>query len=292
MDIAGIGWWIVTLFLLAFGIGVVSPLSGVGGGVLFVPLATAFFPFSIDFIRGAGLIMALTSALSSVPYLTEKKLVNIKLMIPLAAVSNVTAIIGGMVGIWLTNFPPRGQAYISIALGILLFFIFMLMINSKDVEFPKIRKVDTISKKLDLSGSWYEVSLKKVVKYEITNLPLGLLFFAVVGFIAGMFGLGAGWASVPVLNLIMGAPIKVACATSMGIIALTSSAASWVYMAKGAILPLICIPSVTGITIGARIGAKLAARAKPLFVKYLVVGIMIFAAIIDILKGLKALGIF
>ena len=33
--------------------------------------------------------------------------------------------------------------------------------------------------------------------------------FAAIGFIAGMFGLGAGWANVPVLNLIMGAPIKV-----------------------------------------------------------------------------------
>ncbi len=30
--------------------------------------------------------------------------------------------------------------------------------------------------------------------------------FSFIGFIAGMFGLGAGWAGVPVLNLLVGAP--------------------------------------------------------------------------------------
>jgi len=63
-----------------------------------------------------------------------------------------------------------------------------------------------------------------------------------------MFGLGAGWANVPVLNLIMGAPIKVAVSTSMAIITVNDAAAAWIYMAKGAILPLIVVPSVVGIS--------------------------------------------
>lgn len=283
--------WIIILFLFTFAIGIVSPLSGVGGGVLFVPLATAFFPFSVDFIRGVGLIMALTSALSSAPHLTEKGLANLKIMFPLIVVSIVTSIAGGIVGLWLTNAFPLGEYYVIIGLGILLFFIFSVMITSKKVEFPEVKKVDSLSKKLGLTGSWYEPSLKKSVTYETTNLPLGLFSFAAVGFIAGMFGLGAGWASVPVLNLIMGVPIKVSVGTSMAIISVNGVAASWVYLARGAILPLICIPSVAGITIGARIGAKLSVKAKPAFVKYLVMGIMVFAAILNILKGLKGLGI-
>lgn len=283
--------WIVTLFLFTLAIGVVAPISGVGGGVLFVPLATAFFPFSVDFIRGAGLIIALTSALSSAPYLVRKGLANVNIMSPLAIISIITSIGGGVLGLWLTNAFPSGEAYFTIVLGILLFFIFAIMISSKRVEFPEVKKIDVFSRKLNLSGTWYEPSLKKNVTYKTTNLPLGLFCFGMVGFVAGMFGLGAGWASVPVLNLVMGAPIKVACATSMAIISVNSAAASWVYMAKGAILPLICIPSIVGITIGARIGARLAARIKPLFVKCLVMGIMVFAAILDILKGFRGLGI-
>ena len=283
--------WIGILFVFTFVIGLIAPVGGVGGGVLFVPLATAFFPFSVDFIRGAGLIMALTSALSSAPHLIKKGLANVKILPPIVIVSTITSIIGSVVGLWITNVFPLGEAYFTLSLGVILLFIFIVMVTSKRVEYPVVGRIDAFSKKLGLKGAWYEPSLNNIIEYETTNLPLGMITFSAVGFIAGMFGLGAGWASVPVLNLIMGVPIKASVATSMAIIAVNSAAASWVYIAKGAMLPLICIPSVLGITIGARIGAKLAEKAKPLFVKYLVLGIMIFAAILDILKGLRGMGI-
>ncbi len=283
--------WIGILFVFTFVIGLIAPVGGVGGGVLFVPLATAFFPFSVDFIRGAGLIMALTSALSSAPHLIKKGLANVKILSPIVIVSIITSIIGSVVGLWITNVFPLGEAYFTLSLGVILLFIFIVMVASKRVEYPVVGRIDAFSKKLGLKGAWYEPSLNNIIEYETTNLPLGMITFSAVGFIAGMFGLGAGWANVPVLNLIMGVPIKASVATSMAIIAVNDAAASWVYIAKGAMLPLICIPSVLGITIGARIGAKLAEKAKPLFVKYLVLGIMIFAAILDILKGLRGMGI-
>jgi uncharacterized membrane protein YfcA len=127
------------------------------------------------------------------------------------------------------------------------------------------------------------------VSYETTNLSWGVLSFSAVGFVAGMFGVGAGWASVPILNLVMGLPIKAATATSMAIITVNSAAASWVYIARGALLPVIFVPSVIGVTIGARIGAKLASIAKPLAVKYIVMVVLIFAAAVDLTKGLQGL---
>jgi len=286
-------WWVwpLILFCFTFSIGVIAPLSGVGGGVLFVPLATAFFPFSVDFVRGTGLIMALSSALSSAPQLIKRGLANIKIMSPVVVVSIITSVIGGIVGLWITNAFPAGKYYITIALGVVLFLIFIVMITSKRVEFPTVEKVDSLSEKLELKGNWFEPSLDKVVDYKITKLPIGMVCFALVGFIAGMFGLGAGWANVPVLNLIMGAPIKVAVSTSMAIITVNDAAAAWIYMAKGAVLPLIVVPSVLGISIGARIGAWLAVRVKPAFIKYLVLSIMLFAALLDIYKGLHGLGI-
>ncbi|OAQ20445.1 sulfite exporter TauE/SafE family protein [Thermosulfurimonas dismutans] len=287
----GLPWWAWPLILFGFTfiIGLIAPMSGVGGGVLFVPLSTAFFPFSVDFIRGAGLIMALTSALSSSPQLIRKGLANIKVMAPVVCVSMVTSIIGGIVGLWITNAFPSGKYYITIALGLVLFVIFVVMLTSKRVEFPEVKEQDGLSSALGLTGSWFEPTLNKVVEYKITRLPVGIIFFALVGFIAGMFGLGAGWANVPVLNLLMGAPIKVATSTSMVIIGVNDAAAAWIYIAKGAVLPMIVVPSVIGISIGARIGAKLAVKAKPVFVKYLVMAIMLLAAVLNIIKGLKGL---
>jgi len=290
---SSLAWWMwpLILFGFTFVIGIIAPLSGVGGGVLFVPLSTAFFPFSVDFIRGAGLIMALTSALSATPQFIRKGLANIRIMTPLVCVSMVTSILGGIVGLWITNAFPSGKYYITIALGLVLLIIFVVMLTSKRVEFPEVKEQDPLSRALALTGSWFEPTLGKVMEYKVTRLPIGLVCFAAVGFIAGMFGLGAGWANVPVLNLIMGAPIKVAVATSMTIIAINDAAAAWIYLAKGAVLPLIVVPSVLGITIGARIGAKLAVKAKPAFVKILVMGIMLLAAALNIVKGLKGLHI-
>jgi len=286
-------WWFwpLALFIFTLVIGIIAPVSGVGGGVLFVPLATAFFPFHVDFIRGAGLIMALTSALSSAPQLMKRGLANIKIMAPVVVVSMITSVLGGMAGLWITNAFPQGKHYVNIALGIVLFVIFVVMIRSKRVEYPEVKKIDPLTQKLGIQGEWFEPSLDRVVQYQTTNLPIALPAFAAVGFIAGMFGLGAGWANVPVLNLIMCAPIKVATSTSMLIIAVNDAAAAWVYLANGAILPVIVIPSVLGITIGARIGARVAARARPRLVRYLVLAIMLLAAVLDIIKGLSGLGI-
>ncbi len=283
--------WILILFFFTLAIGLLAPMGGVGGGVLFVPLATAFLPFNVDFIRGAGLLMALTSSLSSSPYFIKKGLANIRIVIPIALVSIVTSICGSLVGLWLTNSFPNGDSYFSICLGILLIFIFIVMLSSRGVEFPHSRPVDPFTSNFGLEGEWFEPSMDRNVSYQANNLPYALLSFAAVGFIAGMFGLGAGWANVPVFNLVMGVPIKVAAATSMVLITVNDAAASWVYIARGAVLPLICVPSVVGMSIGARIGARLAVKAKPLFIKHLVMSIMLFAAVVDILKGIRGIGL-
>ena len=69
-----------------------------------------------------------------------------------------------------------------------------------------------------------------------------------------MFGLGAGWANVPVLNLVMGMPLKVSAGTSSFILSLVDSAAAWIYLNDGAVLAVVAVPSVVGMMVGARIG--------------------------------------
>jgi len=286
-------WWFWPLFLFVFTllIGIISPVSGVGGGVLYVPLATLLTPFNVDFIRGAGLVMAVTSALSSVPYLLRKGLANIRLFAVIAPIMVITSVIGGIVGLWVSNALPNGKYYVKLLLGVVILIVFFIMITSKRLEFPEVRDedVDSWSRKLGIVGEWYEPSLGRIVHYKIKNLPVGMAMFAVIGFIAGMFGLGAGWANVPLLNLVMGAPIKVAAATSMLIITANAPAIG-IYLAKGAILPVVVVPSILGITIGARIGAKVAEIIKPAFVRWLVIGILFLAGVLNVIRGLEGLG--
>ncbi len=290
----GAEWWFWPLFLFFFTllIGIISPVSGVGGGVLYVPLATVLTPFNVDFIRGAGLVMAVTSALTSVPYLVRKGLANIRLFAVIAPIMVITSVLGGMAGLWVTNAIPSGKYYVKLLLGIIILLVFFIMLLSKKLEFPEVKdeEIDSWSKKLGIFGEWYEPSLERIVHYRIKNLPIGVFMFGIIGFIAGMFGLGAGWANVPLLNMIMGAPIKVATATSMLIITANAPAIG-IYLAKGAVLPVVIVPSILGITIGARIGAKIAEIIKPAFVRWLVIGVLFLAGILNIIKGLEGLGV-
>ncbi len=286
-------WWLwpLALLIVSLGIGFISPISGLGGGVLFTSVLSAFFPFSIDFIRGTGLVVPLTTALSSAPYLTERGMANLRIAAPLATVSLVFSVFGSVAGLYVSDSFPTGKYYIRIALGLVILMIFFVMVKSERVEFPEVEFIDSISRKLGLEGKYYESNVGRVVEYRATNLLKAIPAFAAVGFIAGMFGLGAGWANVPVLNLVMGLPIKVATSTSMIIITLNDSTAVWVYLSRGAVLPILALPSIIGITVGARIGARVAVKAKPKSVRYAVMAILLFAAISTIIKGLSGLNL-
>jgi len=101
-----------------------------------------------------------------------------------------------------------------------------------------------------------------------------------------MFGLGAGWANVPVLNLLMGAPLKVSVATSKFLLSITDTSAAWIYINNGAVLPMIAVPSVVGIMLGSIVGVKMLAKTKPAGVRYSVIPLLLFAGLRALLKGL------
>jgi hypothetical protein len=51
-----VAWWVwpLGLFVTCFLMGIVAVPAGIGGGTLFVPIVGSFFPFHLDFVRGAG----------------------------------------------------------------------------------------------------------------------------------------------------------------------------------------------------------------------------------------------
>lgn len=84
----------------------------------------------------------------------------------------------------------------------------------------------------------------------------------------------------------MGTPIKIAVGTSNFLVSVTDTSAAWVYINSGAILPLIVVPSVIGMMLGSRIGAKILVGTKPKICKYFVIGLLLFAGVRILLKGL------
>lgn len=279
----------LTIFTFSLLIGIVAPLSGVGGGVMFVPLLTAFSHYNVDYIRGGGVMVALTSSLVSAPTSIKRGFTNLRMVLPLVLVSNLTAFAGGYLGLYISREFPEGKYYITLLLGVLLGLILLIMLTTERVEFPEAKGEDLICKTFNMKGVCFEPSIGREISYHASNTPIALVLFAFVGLIAGMFGLGAGWANVPVLNLIMLLPIRVAVATSMLIILLNTSIAGWVYIAKGAVLPEIAVPAMVGMALGSKIGAYLTLRVRPAIIRQAVLLIMLVASATNIYKGLAGI---
>jgi uncharacterized protein len=274
-------WWIWVLLLFAFSfiLGIFSVLAGVGGGVLFVPIVSGFFPFHLDFIRGAGLVVALTGALSAGAPLMRKGLADLKLGLPMALVGSISSIAGALAGLAM----PVNM--VQLLLGLAIMFIAGIMIKSGKSGFPEVKEPDYLSKLLHISGIYHDASTNQDISWQIHRTPFGMFLFMIIGFIGGMFGMGAGWANVPVFNLLMGVPLKVAVATSGLVLSINGAAAAWIYIYKGALLPLIAVPAVAGIMLGSKIGAGLLTKVNTRSVRLIVITMLLLAGFRSLLKG-------
>lgn len=272
-------WWPVGLFLVSFALGVLAVLGGIGGGVLFVPLVGGFFPFHLDFVRGAGLLLALSGALSAAPRLLRSGLASLRLAAPLALVGSITSIVGALIGFALP------VEFVQTALGFTILAIAALMwLGGKD-DRPRVGSQDPLSAALKLHGL-YDDPASGRVEWRVHRTPAALAAFAGIGVLAGMFGLGAGWANVPVLNLLMGAPLKLSVGTSGLLLTVIDTSAAWVYLHRGAMLPMLVAPTVIGVMLGAKIGARLLRVAPTHYVRRAAIALLVIAGVRSALKGL------
>ncbi|MBS0443993.1 MAG: sulfite exporter TauE/SafE family protein [Proteobacteria bacterium] len=271
--------WPLALFLACFVMGIVAVPAGIGGGTLFVPIVGGFFPFHLDFVRGAGLLVALASALAAAPMLLRGGLASLRLALPLALLASASSIAGALLGLALP------VSVVQTALGLIVLSIVLLMAVARKSEFPVVAAPDRLSSALALHGVFVDGATRQRIDWQVHRTASGLVVFLGIGVLAGMFGIGAGWANVPALNLLMGAPLKVSAGTSGLVLSLVDSSAAWVYVNKGAVLPMIAVPSVVGMMLGAKIGARLLNVLKGTVIRRMVIAVLLFAGLRALLKG-------
>lgn len=278
-------WWFwpIILFFFCLVLGVLAVMAGVGGGVLYVPLVSGFFPFHIDIVRGIGLMVALAGALAAGPGLLRRNLANLRLALPVALIASSCSIAGALLGLYLSRLNPN---IIQACLGGTIVGIAFLLLFSKNTEKPVVNNQDAIGLALGLQGVYWDDGARESVSWKTHRTLLGLLMFILIGLLAGMFGLGAGWANVPVLNLLMGVPLKVSVATSKFLLSITDTSAAWIYLNRGCVIPLIAVPSIVGLMLGSILGVRILAVAKPKFIRYMVIVVLMFAGLKALDKGL------
>lgn len=245
----------ILLFIIALCAGIIGALVGLGGGAILVP-ATLFIGISLGYIPnitpqtvvGLSVIMMIFTGLASTLSYMKSKTVDFKTGFIFFAGSVPGTIIGAWINKGLDL--PSFNLYFGILL-IILAIILIIRDKLKPVTWfvEHGRKMTFI----DGNGESYEYG------YPIW---FALLFTFIVGMMSGVFGIGGGSMIVPAMIILFLFPPRVAVATSMFLVFLTSivNSASHIYL--GNVPWLYTIPVIPAAYIGAKIGAALGKKLK------------------------------
>jgi uncharacterized membrane protein YfcA len=268
----------ILLPLLAFPVGVLAAMVGVGGGIFIVPLLTLIYDFNTPEAIGTSLAMIIfTSIFSTVSYSRQKR-IDYKVGLMLSLITIPGAIVGALVANMIN------PAQLGLIFGIFLIFVALRMLITYNFGKPKPRKTDRLwyRKIVDSSGTVFEYNsdLKK-------GSPLS--FFG--GFFSGLLGIGGGVVMVPIMHFLMDFPIHLAVATSMFIMIFTSLAGAATHFTLGNVhleyMALLCV----GIIFGTQLGAYASKRISGKNLRRIFSIIVILVSILMIQKYLLQLGL-
>lgn len=259
-------------FLGSVAAGSLGAVTGVGGGILIVPLLNQVLGVGIKQAIGTSLASVIaTSSIGSSVYL-RKSITNIRLALFLEP----TAILGSIAGAMLVG--VLEPVLLKRAFGVTLLYACITMVRGgKVVEANEIPESEYGRSRLD--GRYLDEHLNRVVCYRPVRRLAGALLNAIAGLVSGMLGLGGGVVKVPVMNLVMKVPIKAASATSNFMIGFTAASGTLVHQLRGYVLPVDVAVVVAGIYIGSYYGARYMMRLDPRKVRFLFSAILFVTAL-------------
>jgi uncharacterized membrane protein YfcA len=269
---------VLTIIILigAYAAGLVGSLTGLGGGVVIIPLLTILLHVNIHYAIGASLVSVIATSSGSAAAYVREGITNMRLGMFLEIATTSGAIAGAVIAKYL---PVQ---YIAILFGVVLIFSALMSLRKKIDQIEK--KQNNLAEKLKLNSS-YPVGDTNVA-YNVQNVGGGFIMMIFAGMMSGLLGIGSGALKVVAMDGMMRIPFKVSTTTSNFMIGVTAAASAVVYLQRGYIDPGLAMPVVIGVLLGAFTGSKILVNAQSNKLRYFFSLIITVLAIQMIYKGL------
>ncbi|CAM3413346.1 sulfite exporter TauE/SafE family protein [Elizabethkingia occulta] len=270
---------VFTLILLvgAYMAGFLGSLTGLGGGVIIIPLLTLVFHVDIRYAIGAALLASIATSSGAASAYVKEGITNIRLGMFLEIATTIGAVVGAFIAIYM----PTNA--IAVIFGMVLIFSAAMTVRKKHET--KLTKGSQLSEKLKLNST-YPVNGEKV-SYQLTNVAGGFSLMTLAGVLSGLLGIGSGSLKVLAMDSTMKIPFKVSTTTSNFMIGVTAAASAVVYLQRGYMDPGIAFPVVLGVLAGALTGAKILPKINPRLLRIIFAVAITAVAIEMIINGIN-----
>jgi uncharacterized membrane protein YfcA len=259
----------------AMAAGFLGALTGLGGGVVIVPLLV-LLKVDIHYAIGASLISVIATSSGSAASYVREGYSNVRIGMLL----EIATTIGALTGAYLTAIlDPRA---ISIVFGIVLLLSAYLSLQQQPRRHGT-EQPDPLAVRLRLDSAYPTPEGKQ--PYHVHRVPLGFALMYVAGCLSGLLGIGSGALKVLAMDQAMRIPFKVSTTTSNFMIGVTAAASAGVYLHRGYIDPGLTMPVMLGVLIGSLLGARVLMAARPRILRLVFSTVILAMAVEMIYKG-------
>ncbi|HEV2113723.1 MAG TPA: sulfite exporter TauE/SafE family protein [Terriglobales bacterium] len=256
--------------------GFLGALTGLGGGVVLVPLLALAFKVDIRYAIGASLVSVIATSSGAAAAYVKEGFSNIRIGMFL----EIATTLGALLGAFLATRISSGA--IAIIFGLVLIYSAYVSGKRQD-HVESAARPDSFSAKLRMGSTYPTPSGPQ--HYDVTNVPggFGLMFGA--GTLSGLLGIGSGAVKVLAMDHVMKIPFKVSTTTSNFMIGVTAAASAGVYLGRGFVDPALAMPVMLGVLAGSFIGSKVLMRAHVKVLRMVFAGVIVVLGIEMIYNG-------
>ena len=256
--------------------GFLGSLTGLGGGVVIVPLLTLLFHVDIRYAIGAALVSVIATSSGAAAAYVKEGFSNIRVGMFLEIATTLGALTGAALALHLH------VSIIAIIFGLVLMYSAIASLREKEEQTRDLGP-DRIATWLRMDSSYPTPAGKK--EYHVRGVPLGFGLMFGAGVLSGLLGIGSGAIKVLAMDQAMKLPFKVSTTTSNFMIGVTVAASAGIYLSRGYIDPGIAMPVMLGVLAGSLIGARVLAGAAVRSLRIVFSVVIAFLAVEMIYNG-------
>jgi uncharacterized membrane protein YfcA len=243
------------VFAGSFIAGLLGALTGLGGGVVLVPLLTLVFHVDIRYAIGASLISVIATSSGAAAAYVREGFSNVRIGMFLEVATTIGAIFGAFLASRVSTHA------LAIVFGLVLLYSAYLSWQQSRHPEATPHQTNPWSDKLRLSGS-YPDEKGGQISYSVDGIPAGFATMFGAGTLSGLLGIGSGAVKVLAMDRIMRVPFKVSTTTSNFMIGVTAAASAGIYLRRGYIDPGLAFPVMLGVLAGSLLGARYLVHAR------------------------------